>query len=321
MQRYVLRRLLITIPTLLGITIVSFVTISLAPGDAVAAMVMSNPEGRPIGAQEIQALRARYGLDKPLPVRYLVWLRSVAQGNLGIRISDNRPVSDVIRERIGPTVELMGLSMLVACLIGIPLGVVSALKHHSRLDYTLTVAAFVGISLPEFFAAIGLIYLLAVRLDWLPVSGRLTRGADFSLVDHLLHLVLPVTVLALFRVAGLVRYVRSSMLETLYQDYVTTARAKGLATSAVVFVHAFRNALLPVITVLALMLPAMVGGAVIIETIFQWPGIGLLYIDSVNSRDYSTLMSLVLLTGLAVALSNLLADLLYAVADPRIRYT
>ncbi len=320
MGSFALRRLLITIPTLVGITIVTFITISLAPGDAVAAMVMANPEGRPVGAREIQALRARYGLDKPMPVRYLIWLRSVARGNLGVRISDHRAVTDVIGERMVATAELMGFSLLLACLIGIPLGVVSALTHHTRLDYALAVVALIGISLPEFFAAIGLIYVLSVQLDWLPVSGRLTRGADFSVIDHLRHLVLPVIVLSLFQAAGLVRYVRSSMLETLYQDYVTTARAKGLPPWVVVGVHGFRNALLPIITVLALLLPAMVGGAVIIETIFQWPGIGLLYIDSVNSRDYPTLMSLVLLTGLAVALSNLLADLLYAVADPRIRY-
>jgi peptide/nickel transport system permease protein len=274
-----------------------------------------------VGAQELQRLRARYGLDKPLPVRYLVWLRSVAQGNLGVRISDNRPVSDVIWERVGPTAELIGSSIAVACLLGIPLGVVSAIKHHSRVDYGLTLLAFVGISLPEFFGAIGAIYIFAVKLDWLPVSGRLTRGTEYSLTDHLLHLVLPVAVLSMLLVASLVRYVRSSMLEALNQDYVTTARAKGLSARVVVSAHAFRNALLPIITVLALMLPAMVGGAVIIETIFQWPGIGLLYIDSVNNRDYPTLMSLVLLTGIAVALSNLLADLLYAVADPRIRYT
>lgn len=321
MGAYVLRRLLIVIPTLVGVSLATFLAITLAPGDPLAVFLAPASEARvQLSEEDIALLRAKYGLDQPLPVRYVRWLGAVARGNFGVRLRDNRPVATIITERLGPTLTLMGTALLLSCLIGIPLGIVSALRRYTLPDYFLTVFAFVGVSVPEFFAGIALIYLVAVRADLLPVSGMYTPGTDPSLLDRLQHLVLPATVLALAQIGTLVRYTRSCMLDVLNQDYVTTARAKGLRERTVVFSHALRNALIPLITIVALLLPGLVGGAIVVEVVFQWPGMGLVFIDAASDRDFATAMALVVLTATVVVLSNLLADILYAVANPRIRY-
>ena len=206
-------------------------------------------------------------------------------------------------------------------LVGIPLGIISALRQYSRLDYLLTVGAFVGISLPEFFTGILLIYILAVRLDLLPTSGMLTAGSYFSWSDNLRHLLIPAVVLSLGQLSSLMRYTRSSVLDVIHLDYVRTARAKGLWEQTVIIVHVFRNALLPIITVIGLMIPKLIAGSAIVESVFQWPGMGLLYLNAVQARDYPTIMAIVLLTAVIVLFSNLLTDFSYALADPRIRYS
>jgi len=320
--KYVARRLLIAIPTLWGITVLTYAFINLAPGDPLTSLVLDARGGsaQSISPEALVQLRKEYGLDQPAPVRYMFWLEELARGNMGRRITDRSPVADVIRQRLGPTVELMSAALVISVALGIPLGVISALKQYSRLDYALTVWAFVGVSLPEFFAGIILIYILAVRLNWLPTSGMMTAGAYFSVPDNLAHLAMPAVVLGLAHTSALMRYARSSVLDVLRQEYVTTARAKGLGESVVVIVHIFRNAALPLITVVGLMLPRLIGGAAIVESIFQWPGMGTLYLDAVAQRDYGMIMGLIVMVSAAVLLANLVADLAYAVADPRIRY-
>ena len=320
MGRYLLRRIAIAIPILLGISIFTFAFINAAPGDPVSAMVLNPNGGVSYSAADLQDLRARYGLDKPAPVRYVVWLGQVLRGNLGTRIGDSRPVSQVIVERMGPTLELMSVALTLAVVVGIPLGIVSALKQYSWLDFGLTVVAFAGISLPEFFLGVLLIFVVSLKLHLLPTSGMIAVGAHYSLGDNLRHLILPAFALGASRTSSIVRYARSSMIDVIRQDYVVTARAKGLRGGTVVVRHAFRNAVLPLITIIGLQLPALLGGAAIVEAVFQWPGMGTLYLDSVSQRDYATIMGLVMLSGGLVLLSNLLVDVVYAIVDPRIRY-
>jgi peptide/nickel transport system permease protein len=319
MQRYIIRRLLISIPVLLGVTVFSFVFVHLAPGDPVEALI--DPVMRAdLGPEWVAQRKAELGLNQPLPVRYAVWLGQLAQGNMGYSLVNRQPVGAQIGERIGPTLLLMGTSLLVAIALGVPLGILSAVRQYSLLDYLATIAGFVAISTPSFFLGLGLIYLVAVNLRLLPTSGMYTLGVDQSLGDLLAHLILPVTVLGLGQTPQILRYTRSSMLEVLRQEYVTTARAKGLPERIVLLRHTLRNALIPLITVVGLTLPNLLGGAVITEQIFQWPGMGWLAVRAVNGRDYPLLMGVILVTATLVLLSNLLADILYARADPRIRY-
>jgi peptide/nickel transport system permease protein len=319
MQRYIVRRLLISIPVLLGVTVFSFVFVHLAPGDPVEALI--DPVMRAdLGPEWVAQRKAELGLNQPLPVRYAVWLGQLAQGNMGYSLVNRQPVGAQIGERIGPTLLLMGTSLLVAIALGVPLGILSAVRQYSLLDYLATIAGFVAISTPSFFLGLGLIYLVAVNLRLLPTSGMYTLGVDQSLGDLLAHLILPVTVLGLGQTPQILRYTRSSMLEVLRQEYVTTARAKGLPERIVLLRHTLRNALIPLITVVGLTLPNLLGGAVITEQIFQWPGMGWLAVRAVNGRDYPLLMGVILVTATLVLLSNLLADILYARADPRIRY-
>ena len=317
MTKYILRRFLINIPVLLGITLMVFLMIEAAPGDPLVALF--NPEAG-MDEQAMQAMRARFNLDKPLPVRYIIWLTEAVQGNLGFRTKDLTPVSEVVSRRIGPTLLLMGSGLLLGCLIGIPLGVVSALRQYSFLDFSMTGLAFLGISLPVFFSGLGGLYLFALKLRLFPVGGMATTGQERTLLDILYHLILPSLILGFNYIAIFLRYTRSSMLEVIRMDYVTTARAKGLQEMRVIIIHALRNALLPLITVIGLSLPSLFVGAVFIETIFTWPGMGTLFIDGVNSRDFPLIMGIILITATAVLLANLLTDVVYALIDPRIRY-
>ena len=319
MQQYILRRLLISLPILVGVSIISFVFIHLAPGDPVEALI--DPVMRAdLGPEWVAQRKAELGLNQPGPVRYAIWLGQLAEGNMGFSLISRQPVGAQIQERIGPTLLLMGTSLLVAIVIGIPLGVLSAVRQYSLLDYLATVGGFVAISTPSFFLGLGLIYVVSVNLRLLPTSGMFTLGTEPSLGDLLAHLVLPVTVLGLGQTPQILRYTRSSVLDVLRQEYVTTARAKGLNEFVVMVRHTLRNALIPLITVIGLSLPNLLGGAVITEQIFQWPGMGWLAVRAVNGRDYPLLMGVILVTATLVLLSNLLADILYAYADPRIRY-
>lgn len=316
MTSYIARRTLQMIPLLLGITVVLFGVIQAAPGGPEAALLESD---RFIDPAVIEAYRVRLGVDRPVPVQYVRWLGAALRGDLGISFSTTRPVSEMIVERLPATLELMGASFLLAAVLAFGLGIFSAVRQYSWFDYIGTGMSFVGIAMPVFWFALILQLVFAVWLRWLPVAGTETVGAS-SLGDHLLHLVLPSIVLSLRYVAGWSRYLRSSMLVVLRSDFVRTARAKGLSERAVVGGHALRNAMIPVISVMALNLSGLFSGAVITETVFAWPGIGRMFVQAMFSRDYPLLMGILLLGSTMVVVFNLLADILYAVLDPRIRY-
>lgn len=315
MSLYVIRRILLTLPMLLGISIIAFTFMNLAPGDPVTAMI-DPQQGTGL---DTEALRERLGLKQPLPIRYATWLGEVVRGNFGFSYTTGQPVVRRIGERIPATVELMTVALVISTVLGCALGIGSALHRYSAWDYGLTIVSMFWLSVPAYFFALIGLYIFALKLQWLPTFGIATPGADNPL-DHPLHLILPAGVLSLEALAATARYTRSSMLDVLYQDFMTTARAKGLPARLVTMRHAFRNALLPVITVVSLRVPVLLGGAVVIESMFQWPGMGTLAILSIQQRDYPVLMGLTLMTASLVLVSNLVADLLYAYVDPRIRY-
>ncbi|MEA2512045.1 MAG: peptide/nickel transport system permease protein [Thermomicrobiales bacterium] len=320
MGRYLLRRLIISIPVLFGITLVTYFIVNLAPGDPVSAMI--DPEQiSALGPGWLEQQKHALGLDRPLPIRYLLWLKEAAQGNLGFSYTDRQPIADKIVERVWPTLKLMLTVQVLALAIAVPIGVLSAVKQYSWIDYLATIFGFTTISIPAFFLALAAIYVFAVKLRWLPTAGMATIGQPPSLIDALKHLILPAVVLGLGQAAPLIRYTRSSMLETVRQDYVRVARAKGLTERVVVYGHALRNALIPLVTVIALNLPQLLGGTVIIEQIFAWPGMGTLAITAVRGRDYPTIMAINLIGAVAIVVSNLIADVVYAWIDPRIKYS
>ncbi len=316
MGRYVLRRLSVSLPLLLVISIIAFTFMNLAPGSPIDAMI--NPSLGLTKEQE-QNMREALGLNKPLPVRYVLWLGQAVQGNLGYSYNSHTPVRDRIGERLWPTLELMGAALLVSTVVGTLFGVVAAVRAYSAWDYALGVLSLLGFCIPSFFLALIGLYVFSARLQLLPAFGMAKSATDFSLVDNLYHLILPATILSVELMATLTRYTRSAMLEVLNADYVTTARAKGLAHLTVIGRHAFRNALLPLITIISLRLPVLVGGAIVIEAIFQWPGMGQLSVQAIQQRDYPVLMGLTIMISVIVLLANLVADVLYAYADPRIR--
>ncbi|MDC7126065.1 MAG: ABC transporter permease [Spirochaetales bacterium] len=314
MRNQLRKRLLITIPILLFVTLFNFILISLAPGDPVDAFF--NPNAT---AADLEAKRASLGLDKPMIYQYFVWLGNVLHGDFGYSYSSYEPVTKILSYRIGPTLLLMGISMLVAYIIAIPIGIISATKQYSALDHTVTGLSFIGISVPSFFFGLFGIFIFSLNLHWLPTGGMYSLGKAADFGDRVKHLILPVAVLSLSISGKMVRYVRSSMLDVLNQDYLRTARAKGLKEVIVIGRHALKNALIPIITVIGLDIPLLIGGAVVTEQIFQWPGIGQLTIQSINSRDYPVLMAINLLSALFVVASNLLTDLAYRIVDPRIK--
>ena len=319
MSTYVLRRILLVFPILLGVTIINYTIFALAPGDPVSAMI--DPfELSSMTAEDLQEAREALGLNKPVPIRYLLWLGQAIQGNLGYSIWFNTPVFEVMLRALGNSMPVMIFALLISTIAGITLGIVSALKPYSLLDSVLTTFAFAGVAVPGFFFALLLIYAVAIRMDILPTGGVTTPGVEPSFGDRLSHIILPGIALAYETSGSLLRYTRSSLLEVLHQDYMTTARAKGLVEHVVVLRHGLRNALLPIITILGLRLPSMFGGAVLIETVFNYPGVGLTMVHATRMHDYPLLMGGVLMTAVLVLLSNLLADLFYTVADPRIRY-
>lgn len=315
MQRYLARRLLVTAPILLGITVLSYLILSLTPGDPVQMLIDPNAT-----EADLEIRRRELGLDDPVAVRYVKWLRELLRGNLGYSFSTGAPVARRIGERVIPTLTLTVTALALSYAIAVPVGMVAATRRYTWVDYAATFVAFLGISLPTFFLGLAGIYVFALRLRWLPVGGTQTLGGDGGMLDALHHLILPATVLAAAGAGALTRYVRSSMLEVLGQDYVRTARAKGLAERVVVRRHALRNALIPVVTLAGLQIPALLAGAVITEQVFEWPGMGRLTIEAINQRDYPVLMGITLITAVFVALGNLLADITYSIVDPRIRY-
>ena len=316
MTAYVARRLLQMIPLVLGITVVLFAVIQAAPGGPEGALLES---GRFIDPEVIEAYRARLGVDQPVHVQYVRWISAAARGDLGVSFSTTRPVSEMILERLPATLELMGASFLLAALLAFALGTLSAVRQYSWFDHLGTGVSFLGIAMPVFWFGLILQLVFGVWLGWLPVAGRGEVGGG-GVGNHLLHLVLPALVLSFRYVAGWSRYLRGSLLGALRADYIRTARAKGLSEAAVVGVHGLRNALIPVVSIMALNLAGLFSGAVITETIFAWPGIGRMFIQAMFARDYPLLMGILLLGSVMVVVFNLLADVVYGLLDPRIRY-
>lgn len=317
MVSYVLRKLLLGIPILLGVSIVVFTVASAMPGDAVLAMISAES---PSNEQLIAMRRGQLGLDQPLYLQYLDWLGQVLQGNLGRSFVNGRSVAEIIFERLPLTLELMTLSLAVALLLGCALGIASALRRHGVADYSLTLTGFISVSIPDFFLGMLLVYVFSLELRWLPASGVGPLGETASFGDRLRHIALPAASLALLRTAVFMRYARAGMIEVLQQDYIRTAHAKGLRATTIVLRHGLRNALIPLVTVVGLALPTLLGGSVVVETIFQWPGIGLLFINSVVDRDSPVIMGYVLIIAGAVMAANLATDLVYAAIDPRVVY-
>ncbi len=317
MLNYFIRRVLINIPILIGITFVVFLLASLMPGDAVLAMITADT---PLSDDMIKMRQGELGLDLPLPVQYARWMGNLMRGNLGYSFVSAESVSKMIVLRLPATLELMGVSLLISILLGLVLGTISALKQYSWMDYVFTIFGFIGISIPDFFLGMILVFVFALQLRWFPTSGLITAGQEFSWGDNLRHVFLPALALALVRTAVFMRYTRASILEVLGNDYVRTAKAKGLKQAAVILRHVMRNALIPVITIIGINLGVLFAGSVIIETIFQWPGIGMMFINAVTGRDSPVIMGYVLLTSVVVLTSNLLTDLAYSLVDPRIRY-
>lgn len=308
---------MIAIPMLIAISIVTFGFINLAPGDPITAMISPEDQLRP---EDLDRMREQLGLNEPLPVRYVLWLGQAAQGNFGYSYTTGEPVLTRIGHRIWPTVELIGAALIISTVIGVLFGVIAALRVYSIWDYALSILSLFGLSIPGFFFALVALYLFAARWEIFPAFGMSSGTGDTTILDNIHHLILPATVLSLELTASFTRYARSAMLEVMRADFVTTARAKGLREMVVVSRHAFRNALLPLITIASLRLPLVAGGAIVIEFMFQWPGMGLLSLQAIQQRDYPVLMGLTFIVAALVLLSNLIADVLYALADPRIRF-
>lgn len=319
MTKFIIRRALQMFVLLFLISILVFGLLQLVPGGPFDHL-MADPK---VTALDVERLNKLIGLDRPLHERYFAWLSRAVRFDWGDswQVSKGRKVGEIILERLPNTLLLMGVSTLLSLLIALPVGIYSALHRYSWQDYLVTAFSFFGISMPVFWFGLMMMIVFAVELGWLPTSGVSTPGLEHSLVDRIRHLVLPVVVLSLVNVAGWSRFMRSSMLEVLSLDYLRTAQAKGLRERIVHLRHALPNAVIPVITILGLDIPVLFAGAVITETIFAWPGMGRLYIQSINLSDWPVAQAIIMLTAFLVILGNLIADVLYAVADPRIRYS
>lgn len=311
---YLARRALLLIPLLIGLSLVMFILIHAAPGDPALAMMGERAAANP---EYLDHVRANLGLDKPLPVQYLIWLGNLLRGDFGRAYTfNNTPVIDLIRQRLWTTLQLQLLALGIALAISIPVGIISATRQYSALDNTVTVGSFLGLALPNFWLALLLQVWVGVKLGWLPVISTGQANAPFP--ERIKYFILPVIVLTLPQIAYFARFMRSAMLEVIGQDYVTVARAKGMAPNAVLYGHALRNALIPMVTVIGLQLPQILGGAVIIEQIFAWPGLGDLAFKAIGQRDYPVILAVTLLAGAAVMVVNLLTDVVYVLVDPRV---
>ncbi|MGZ2385886.1 peptide/nickel transport system permease protein [Rhizobium brockwellii] len=302
---------------LVALSMLIFLLLRLTPGDPIDAYIDPN---LPMSPSDLADLRRNLGLDQPLPAQYLGWLQQALTGNLGYSIKRlDQPVLGLVLSRIGPTVLLMGTALAFAIVAGITFGVIGAVRRNSLADLSLSVVALAGISSPAFLSALIGLYIFSVRLHWMPSGGMLTPGEEFSVGDLLHHLILPAALLSVAQAALIMRYMRASLLEVLNQDYVRTARAKGVREFWVISKHALRNALLPIVTLIGSTIGLAIGGAIFIESVFNWPGMGLLLVDAVQTRDYPVIMGATLVIGACVIVVNLLTDITYAVVDPRIK--
>ncbi len=320
MARYVVRRLIQAIPIIIGISIIAFAIVHLAPGDP-----FDRFRSNKVSPEVIENLRRVYGLDQPLPVQFVKWFTTFwtfpwDATAWGYSITDGLPVRDKIFERIPSTLQLMGTSLILTIVIAIPVGILGAVRQYSIADKTIAVITTIGYALPTFWLGIILRQIFAQQLDLFPLFGKQSFGKEGDVLDLLWHLFLPALTITIVGVAGWSRYMRASMLEVLRADYIRTAKAKGLASSRVIFKHALRNALIPIVTLLGLTIPTLLAGAAITEAVFSWPGLGFLGVSAVQERDYPVVLAFTMIGGAMVIVGNLLADVLYAVVDPRIKY-
>ena len=317
MLTFIIRRLLITIPMLIVISFLVYLGLELTPGDAVSHMI--NPEvANSISPEQLEAMREAMGLNKSFVHRYLIWLTNIVQGNFGHSLSGGVAITTIVLDRLPATLELSVFALVFSTLIGCTLGTISALRRGSATDNTLTVIGMLGVSVPEFFFGLVAILIFALNLGWLPAGGRLLPGYD-SIFDRLPHIILPGLVLSLMMTAGVMRYSRSAMLDSLSREFIRTARSKGLPEWRINLIHGFRVALTPVVVLIGFRLPTLIGGSVIIEQVFQWPGIGSEFISAVRGADYPLVMMIALLSVIAVLLASLIVDVLTALIDPRVR--
>ena len=314
MFKYIIKRLLQAIPLLIGVSIIAFSIMHLAPGGPLSVYTL-NPS---ITAQDIDKIKVILGLDQPIHIQYVKWAKGMFTGNWGTTFFGGRPVFDVIVERIPATFLLMGSAMSIAIIIGMCIGILGAFKRYSVFDYLATTGAMVALSFPTFWFGLMAIYIFSLKLGWFPSGGMFTLGGEEGVFDLFRHLVLPTVVLALVLVAQWSRYTRSSFLEVIHQDYIRTARAKGIKGSQILLRHALPNAIAPLIALAGVQLPWLFSGALVAETIFGWPGMGRLFVDSLTMKEYPILMGMVVFTAIAVIFGNLIADILNAVLDPRI---
>jgi peptide/nickel transport system permease protein len=322
MAVFLMRRIIGAIPLLLFVSVTIFALLHAAPGGPTGAYMRRGS----MNAADLAALEEKLGLNDPLPIQYGKWLGRVLQGDLGIAVTTKRPVAVEILDRLPNTLTLMAVAWVVTLLIAIPVGILSAIRQYSKFDHAVTTLTFIGQSIPIFWFGLILLLVFYMKLEnpfsgepLLPAGGVQTIGAPFSLGDRVLHLILPVTMLAAGWVAWYSRFLRASMLETIHQDYVRTARAKGLSERLVVLRHGFRNAAIPLVTLMALDVPFLFTGALFTEVIFAWPGMGRLFYAAAERRDYGLLMAIIMITSALIILANILADMIYAWLDPRIR--
>jgi peptide/nickel transport system permease protein len=324
MLTYIVKRLLLAVPLVLGIVTMTFFISHLAPGDPMD-MYLEPQRQRQMDPEVVELLRKRYGLDQPVHVQYVTWLKNFARGDFGESFRSRRPVKDMLVEAVPYTLQLTILAIILDALIGITIGIVSAVKQYSRLDKAVTVGSLIIYSIPSFWLALMLIMVFSVNLGWFPTSQ--TRSMNYEdltaigkMLDRAWHLVLPVFVMGITGAAGTARYMRNKLLEVLNEEYIMAARARGFREKTVIVKHALRNAMIPIVTIYGMSLPFLLGGATIIETIFAWPGMGRLTVGAVGGRDYPIIMATVTIAAVLTVLGNLLADITYAAVDPRVSY-
>lgn len=314
MLGHIIRKLLAVIPTLLLVSMILFTIISLLPGDAAMGVV-----GESVNQEDLQRIRAELGLDQPIYIRYINWLGNVLQGDLGRALKSNQPVMEIVKLRLPITIELTVLAMTISTVLAVPAGIFAALRRNSGWDVANGIISMIGIAMPPFWMGILLIMTFSLWLDWLPSSGYVSFFKDP--VANLEHMIMPAFTIGFAFAATIMRQTRSSMLEVLGDEYIVTARAKGLRESVVIWKHALRNALIPVITVISMQMGRMIGGAVVTEIVFALPGVGREMVDSIIARDFPVVMALILITALCVVVTNTLVDIIYVIVDPRISHS
>lgn len=314
MMKYILKKITLSIPLVFGITILDFILMNVM-GSPLELLI-----GPKVSAGAIAAKSAAFGLDKPIYIQYFYWLKEIFSGNFGTSIRSNQPVLELIIERTGPTILLMGTALIISLILAFPIAIYSSSRKASKSDFIISGFSFLGISIPTFFLSLVFIYFFTIKLGWLPSSGMTTPGAEQSVSDVLRHMILPVSVLVVSTTGSNIRYIRASMIEVLSQDYIVTAESKGVGRFIVIYKHALRNALIPMITIIGMQIPVLFSGAVVIEQVFSWPGLGLTTMAAILNRDYPVIMGICLISALIVIISNLIVDIVYALANPKIKY-